>query len=266
MILPAYKRVPELIDARLEQGYLDRHAKIYPSIAEDDFRAARGLKGMMGWFGGLLQVEVPDGIVIDVGCGAGGFTYQLSKVFPESSVIGIDNSHKAIDCAKANYRNISNLEFKVGDVLNLSAYQNAARAVTCVDALHHFNDLEGAVRNVSLSLKKHGFFLVHDFNRSEMDAKFIMACAHYFRMIRETGEQGLHSFLEKHNAFSGTQAIETASVLSKMAAYAVHEVKDELHNEGFAVKTSLAPDSLFLMHAIKLCDARLLAFCEEAGL
>ncbi len=62
-----------------------------------------------------IKVKNPENI-IDIGCGPGNSTHVLSKMWPESRIIGIDNSTSMIKSAKANYPDI---EFKIEDATKM---------------------------------------------------------------------------------------------------------------------------------------------------
>jgi trans-aconitate 2-methyltransferase len=64
---------------------------------------------------GRINVENPEKIM-DVGCGPGNSTNVLSIRWPESEIIGIDNSASMIESARKNY---PEMEWKVEDVTRM---------------------------------------------------------------------------------------------------------------------------------------------------
>lgn len=56
--------------------------------------------------------------ITDLGCGDGFFTFPIAELFPDSEVIGIDNSSVQIDIANKNLRNspYQNITFVEGDI------------------------------------------------------------------------------------------------------------------------------------------------------
>lgn len=56
--------------------------------------------------------------VVDVGCGDGRFTREISKVFPSCNIVGLDYSRRAINLAKAMNQDIDQLEFRTIDIVN----------------------------------------------------------------------------------------------------------------------------------------------------
>ena len=64
-----------------------------------------------------------DGLInaLDIGCGIGGGCDYLSKIFPGSSVLGLDLAKNCIDIAQERYtKNNSNVSFKVADAIEFS--------------------------------------------------------------------------------------------------------------------------------------------------
>jgi len=64
---------------------------------------------------GRINIENPEKIM-DVGCGPGNSTNVLSSRWPESEIIGIDNSASMIESAQINY---PRMEWKVEDVTKM---------------------------------------------------------------------------------------------------------------------------------------------------
>jgi SAM-dependent methyltransferase len=57
------------------------------------------------------------GVVVDIGCGSSHGTYKLSRLLPDDvSVIGVDVNPHAINKARANYSDHSNMEFYLGSL------------------------------------------------------------------------------------------------------------------------------------------------------
>lgn len=69
--------------------------------------------------------------IVDLGCGDGYFTYPLSKKYPETKVLGIDNSHKQIQLAKEKYQR-SNLSFYEGDGFKSSILKDCIKDASLI--------------------------------------------------------------------------------------------------------------------------------------
>jgi len=87
--------------------------------------------------------------VLDVCCGSGASAIPAAeKVGPDGFVLGIDLSEKllALARAKANERRLENIEFRVGDMLDLRLPGLHFDAVVCVFGIFFVPDMVAAVR------------------------------------------------------------------------------------------------------------------------
>lgn len=75
--------------------------------------------------------------IIDIGCASGTFTYQISKIFPNSNIIGMDSYKEVIDYAKEKY---PSLEFTVADAHKLPFKDNSFDLTVCYETIEHVID------------------------------------------------------------------------------------------------------------------------------
>lgn len=77
----------------------------------------------------------PGDKVLDLGCGNG----RLAELFADSQIIykGIDNSEELIKIAQEKYKDLSQVEFKVGDATNMPKQNDNYNAVFLIAVLHH---------------------------------------------------------------------------------------------------------------------------------
>lgn len=73
--------------------------------------------------------DLPYRDIVDLGCGTGEHTRRLAERFPGARVLGLDSSAEML--AKADARDVPNLRFEQGDILDLSGeydliFSNAA--------------------------------------------------------------------------------------------------------------------------------------------
>jgi len=94
--------------------------------------------------------------ILDLGCGSGQLTYQISK--SETVVTGIDSSKKMIEAAKINYPEIN---FYVKNAANFN-FDKPFDAIFSNAVLHWVLESEKAVKSMSNNLK-HGGRLVLEF-------------------------------------------------------------------------------------------------------
>ena len=78
---------------------------------------AKGMDKSIGEKEKLLPY-VKEGVILEIGCGAGAVTELLAKNFPKSTIIGLDNSKQMIAVANRRKYSSSNVHLFQGDVLN----------------------------------------------------------------------------------------------------------------------------------------------------
>lgn len=89
--------------------------------------------------------------VLDVCCGSGASALPAAeKVGPNGFVLGIDLSEKllALARAKANEQQLRNIEFRVGDMLELRFPESDFDAVVCVFGIFFVPDMAAAIRGL----------------------------------------------------------------------------------------------------------------------
>jgi len=130
-----------------------------------------------------------DESILDLGCGNGLLTANLSELVPNGNVIGVDASDGMIAVAKEKER--SNLEFELMDLNELS-FDCQFDFIFSNAALHWVKDHNRLWTNIHKTLKPNGlirFNFAADGN-----------CSHFFKVIRETIECA-----EYRKYFSGFQ-------------------------------------------------------------
>jgi ubiquinone/menaquinone biosynthesis C-methylase UbiE len=90
--------------------------------------------------------------VIDVGCGIGDFTIDLSKRYPFlEKIVGIDFIDEAVDIASKNAKDSDKISFFKKDLLNLNYDDRSFDLSICINVFHHIHveDFEKAVEEIS---------------------------------------------------------------------------------------------------------------------
>lgn len=119
-------KADELLDAvgtRAEGETVDIYPLIYDSLDLSlDFLSTRidFNEQYLRWF---IKHEIEPRRVLDLGCGNGFLTCFYARLFPDSAVLGLDNSARAIDCATelARKLGLSNVRFESADIADMSA-------------------------------------------------------------------------------------------------------------------------------------------------
>lgn len=160
------ERLPEAFRSGLGLAY-DEHG---PECAEG---IARGFEPWMR--ANLLSVVLPaldgvgerlgrdGGLVLDVGCGAGGAALLLADAFPKAHVQGYDISRHALEKARARQADagVTNVEFLDPRESPLPTDGSAA-LVTTFDCLHDMTDPAGMVRAIRSAVADDGTWLLVD--------------------------------------------------------------------------------------------------------
>jgi|GEM_PF-1159120 len=107
-----------------------------------------------------LKSLIGDEEILDVGCGDGKITADISKFIPSGSIVGVDLSTAMIGWAQKQYhhREYSNLTFQEGSFLapNLGSFD----VIVSFCALQHCSDQTEALKILSQVLKPNGKLLI----------------------------------------------------------------------------------------------------------
>jgi ubiquinone/menaquinone biosynthesis C-methylase UbiE len=98
------------------------------------------------------RLQLPSGArVLDVCCGSGASAIPAAeKVGPTGSVLGVDLAENLLERArsKARERGLKNVEFRIGDMLDLRLPNSEFDAVVCVFGIFFVPDMAAAVREL----------------------------------------------------------------------------------------------------------------------
>lgn len=102
-----------------------------------------------------------DAKILDIGCGDGKITADISKFIPNGSILGIDLSSSMLDWAKKQYnpREHPNLSFQEGSFLEMGVLDQFDLVVSFC-ALQHCTDQKSAFLEISKVLKPNGKVLI----------------------------------------------------------------------------------------------------------
>ncbi len=93
--------------------------------------------------------------VLDVGCGDGLFTSRIKDVAGVQEVVGVDLN---VNTETLNQK-WGNVRFVKADILNLR-YVKQFDAITALDVLEHFENIEDVLRSLVKAMKNNGYLIV----------------------------------------------------------------------------------------------------------
>lgn len=102
-------------------------------------------------------------MVLDVGCGTAVLSTAFAKRYPESTVIGIENSEEALKRARRHVQemNVSNTDIVNADVTILpSDWSNKFDVIFMFDILHDLPDPDSAIEELKRVLKDCGILVM----------------------------------------------------------------------------------------------------------
>jgi demethylmenaquinone methyltransferase/2-methoxy-6-polyprenyl-1,4-benzoquinol methylase len=159
-----------LRDGTRKQSYVNTVFEIVAS-SYDRFTRLASLGLDMAWKRealGLVKVHLrPGHQVLDLATGTGDLAFALAATVRSGKVIGIDIAENMIQRAEQarRQRKITNVEFRVGDMMNLPLESASMDAVTVSYGLRNCPDLRLALREIYRVLKPGGVFASLDFVR-----------------------------------------------------------------------------------------------------
>lgn len=112
------------------------------------------------WIGNLRDYVTDDPLILEVGCGNGYTSEQITKNL-DVKLVGVDFCEDFIDIC--NKRNLKDVEFLVGDVLNLPFEDNRFDVVfteRCLINLVSWEDQKKALNEIRRVLKRGGFYIM----------------------------------------------------------------------------------------------------------
>lgn len=140
-----------------------------------------------------------DGLYLDVGCGTGNYTHSLAQVSGKWKAF--DQSEIMIERAKEKS---SNIDWGVFDVIKTPYESGSFNAIVCTLAIHHFQDLDAAFKEVSRILAPQGKFVIFTSTPEQMETYWLN---HYFPTMLECSIRQMPS-INKIEAALGNADLE----------------------------------------------------------
>ena len=137
-----------------QQSYYDRYWTEDPARYSGE--RAPYAENLRRWMAKNLSGLLPGDEILEVGCGDGSFTKELSRFVPRVSAIDISPQQ-----IELNTRKLPQVDFKTHDLSQpLPFAENRFTAIWCSEVLEHLFDPAFALREMHRVLKPGGFVLV----------------------------------------------------------------------------------------------------------
>lgn len=159
-----------LQDPRHKQRYVNTVFDIVAG-SYDRFTRLSSLGLDMAWKRDLVRLVKqrlePNHVVVDLATGTGDLAFSLAPCVRQGKVIGIDIAERMIELAEQarQARRISNVEFRVGDLMVTGQPDNSVDAVTVSYGLRNCPDYRQGLREIHRILKPGGWLASLDFVR-----------------------------------------------------------------------------------------------------
>ena len=112
------------------------------------------------------NINLTDGLILDVGCGSGYSTKLIGSQYIPRELGAFDIMPEQIELAKKRYKEA---RFFVGNVTEIKSPSNKYDAVFVFGILHHVPEWKGALREIYRVLKPKGVLLIEEVNGSGVD-------------------------------------------------------------------------------------------------
>ena len=156
--------------------------------------------------------------VLDIGCGGGLLSNDLSKI--GYNVTGIDIHEEVLQVAR-NYNHHKKIKYIKANALNLP-FQNESFDVVCaMDFLEHVDDYQAALREGVRVLKKNGLFFFHTFNKNIFSWVFVIKGMEWFVKNTPKNLHVYHLFIKpselvQYFSILGCQNVELSGLSPKI--------------------------------------------------
>lgn len=157
-------RLPHALNPH--RSFQGRSSRLY------DVLARRFLHGLYRRISEDIVIAAPpDGAVLDVGTGPGHLLAELARDRPDLRVTGVDMSADMVAVAERNIQAFAGrVSACVGDVTNLPFADDTFDVIVTSLSLHHWDDVDTAVSELSRVLRPGGRLYVYDFDRAPFEA------------------------------------------------------------------------------------------------
>ncbi|NEP18477.1 MAG: class I SAM-dependent methyltransferase [Leptolyngbya sp. SIO4C1] len=186
-----------------------------------------------------VTVQLSAGIdVLDVGCGSGRAINRLAQLFPASRFTGYDFSADAIAAAKTAAAGLTNVQFQVKDVAQITE-QARYDLITTFDAIHDQAHPDRVLRNIYNALRPGGVYLMQDIRASSQVQNnldhpmgsflYTISCMHCMTVSLAEGGMGLGTMWGREKALEMLQSAGFTSIERK-------ELPHDIANDYYVIR------------------------------
>ena len=111
----------------------------------------------------LGEIDLTDGVVLDLGCGTGQMTRRLAERFPSATVLGLDLSRGMIERAATAVDDAGDpvhAAFAIADAAGLPLPSASVDLVVCSESFHWYDDQPGALAELFDVLRPGGRLMI----------------------------------------------------------------------------------------------------------
>jgi MPBQ/MSBQ methyltransferase len=144
----------------------------------------------------LMNVQRGDA-VLDVACGRGKSSYMIAQLYPGCTVRGVDLLPENIQVARTLFGNLPQLNYAVGDAMDLELPDRSFDRVHCLEAAFHFPDRARFIREAYRVLRPGGTLVVVDVSWKTSEGHHIRD-EEPAKLVREVWQYDDHFSIEEY--------------------------------------------------------------------
>lgn len=148
--------------AAVASEYFDENASSWDAIRSlhvDESKVEAAMLTLIG--------STPFQSMLDLGTGTGRLLELFADLYHRG--VGVDGSREMLSVARSNLEDVSKVQIRLGNLLNLPTDANSFDLVTIHQVLHYLDDPKSAIKEASKALAPGGRMLIVDFAPHGLD-------------------------------------------------------------------------------------------------
>lgn len=148
--------------AAVASEYFDENASSWDAIRSlhvDESKVEAAMLTLIG--------STPFQSMLDLGTGTGRLLELFADLYHRG--VGVDGSREMLSVARSNLEDVSKVQIRLGNLLNLPTDSNSFDLVTIHQVLHYLDDPKSAIKEASKALAPGGRMLIVDFAPHGLD-------------------------------------------------------------------------------------------------